>query len=147
MMEARILCDGDQSLGKAVVWMREEGKVEEAERRLNGAVMDGLDITVEVVRRCVRVSRETSSIRVFVSNLSPTTTAQDIGKLFEEVGSVEEVVIASENGKSLGYGHVWMGRREDAAAAVETLDGYSIDGSEIRVTCERIEGGGERRSG
>ena len=135
--EARILCDGEQSLGKGVVWMKEEESVEEAERRLNGAVVDGSTIAVEVVRRCVKVSRKTSSVRVFVSNLSPTTTAQHIGKLFEEVGTVEEVVLASENKHSLGYGYVKMRSREDAVEAVETLDGHCVDGSEMIVSCER----------
>jgi len=61
---------------------------------------------------------------IFVGNLSFEATKEDVKKLFEEFGSVANVLIMEgKKGKSRGYGFVDMPNEEEKNAAIAALQG------------------------
>ncbi|KAH7820101.1 putative RNA-binding region RNP-1 domain-containing protein [Monocercomonoides exilis] len=79
------------------------------------------------------------SNRLFVGNLSFTTTAENLGKLFETAGEVLEAVIISRGSRSLGYGFVNMKDNATAVAAIDKLNNTNLDGRPIRIELSKSE--------
>jgi RNA recognition motif-containing protein len=73
--------------------------------------------------------------KLFVGNLSWETTDESLKAFFEQVGEVLEakVIIDKFKNRSKGFGFVTMATPELAQAAVEQLNGQSLDGREIRI--------------
>ena len=63
-------------------------------------------------------------MKLFVGNLPPEVSAEELLKLFEEHGWVDSVEIIKdhENGKSMGFGFVIMSTSTDAQKALEGLN-------------------------
>ena len=95
--------------------------------------------------------------RLYVGNLSFNTTADGVRAAFSEFGTVEDVHLVSdrETGRSRGFGFVEMESDQDCAAAIEALNGQSIDGRDLTVNEARERsprpagggGGGRGRGG
>lgn len=68
--------------------------------------------------------RDENSVRV--TNLSEDVEEQDLADLFGRFGHVQRIFIAKdrETGESRGFAFVNFVRREDAQAAIDTLDGF-----------------------
>ena len=73
--------------------------------------------------------------RLYVGNLSFSTSKQSVESLFAEVGEVNEVHIAvdRDSGQPRGFGFVTMGSSQAAAKAIEKLNGAILDGRPLRV--------------
>lgn len=74
--------------------------------------------------------------RLFVGNLSFNTTEESLREAFAADGrQVEDVAIITDRatGRPRGFAFVTMGSEDDARAAVQALDGQSIDGRSVRV--------------
>jgi RNA recognition motif-containing protein len=73
--------------------------------------------------------------RLFVGGLSWETTADDLRKTFEDVGTVVDAVIVldRDTGDSRGFGFVTMADRKAATKAVRDLSGFELDGRSIRI--------------
>lgn len=89
--------------------------------------------------------------KLYVGNLSYQTGDRDLRSLFEAHGEVlsAQVIMDRESNRSKGFGFVEMATDESAAAAVEALNGYSVDGRALNVNeaKPRESGfGGDRRS-
>lgn len=89
------------------------------------------------------------STKLYVGNISFTTTEAAIQDLFAEVGTVQEVALMQDKftGKSRGFAFVTMASAEEATRAIEALNGKSLDGrdltvNEARPREERSFGGG-----
>ena len=87
-------------------------------------------------------------IRLFVGNLSYNATEDEIRGLFEQYGTVRDchIVMDRETNRSKGFCFVEMGTKEEAASAIEKLNGSEFDGrkmnvSEARPRAERPAGG------
>jgi RNA recognition motif-containing protein len=63
------------------------------------------------------------------------TAKEDLQDLFSQAGSVVSatVVMDRETNRSKGFGFVEMGSAEEAAKAIEMLDGKEFDGRNLRV--------------
>jgi RNA recognition motif-containing protein len=94
--------------------------------------------------------------RLYVGNLSFNTTADGVRTAFQEFGTVSDVHLVSdrETGRSRGFAFVTMGTPEEAAKAIEGMDGHTLDGRPLRVNeAEQRQarggggGGGFRSSG
>ena len=91
--------------------------------------------------------------RIYVGNLPPEFTADQLCALFAAYGAVTSAeVIAEKSGQSRGFGFVEMTNSAEATAAINALNGTDVDGRTINVNEARPkpEGGGrpssERRS-
>ncbi|MCA9385969.1 RNA-binding protein [Candidatus Dojkabacteria bacterium] len=73
---------------------------------------------------------------MFVGNLSWDTTNDSLRDFFAQIGDVEDAVVIMDKFKnrSKGFGFVTMANAEDAAKAMEMLEGKELDGREIRIS-------------
>jgi cold-inducible RNA-binding protein len=75
------------------------------------------------------------SMKLYVGNLSFNTSAQDLEKMFGEVGTVESTNLIEdrETGRSRGFAFVEMSSQEEGESAISTLNAKEIDGREMIV--------------
>ena len=73
--------------------------------------------------------------KLYVGNLSYGVTSADLEQLFASHGTVESATVIQDRdtGRSKGFGFVEMGSDDEAQAAVQALDGNSLDGRAIKV--------------
>ncbi len=92
-------------------------------------------------------------MKLYVGNLSRTTTDDTVKTAFEEFGEVASVRILfdRETRQSRGFGFVEMPQDEQAKAAMEKLNDTELEGRRIRVNearePDRSGGGGSRNFG
>ena len=90
-------------------------------------------------------------IRVYVGNLSFSTTEETLQAQFGAYGQVDEVAIITDRdtGRPRGFAFVTMSNDAEAKAAVEALNGTDLDGRTITVNEARpkTEGGGRGGGG
>ena len=88
--------------------------------------------------------------KLYVGNMSYSTTDETLREQFEQVGTVEsaKVIMDRETNRSKGFGFVEMSTDEEAEAAIEKFDGVTIDGRALKVSeakpMEPRTGGGGR---
>jgi RNA recognition motif-containing protein len=75
------------------------------------------------------------SSKLYVGNLSFRTTQQDLEELFRQSGQVDSVNLVTdrETGRSRGFGFVEMSTKEEAQAAIRSLDGKEVGGRSLKV--------------
>ena len=92
-----------------------------------------------------------SQNKLFVGNLSFNTTENDLQDTFAPHGTVLEANLMTDrtSGRSRGFGFVTMSTPEEAQAAIEALNGKSIDGRALTVNVAkpREERGGSGGGG
>ncbi len=83
--------------------------------------------------------------KLFVGSISFDSNEESLKQKFEEVGPVvsAKIIFDRFSGRSKGFGFVEMENEEDAAKAIEELNGSMLDGREIVVNEAKPEG--ERR--
>jgi RNA recognition motif-containing protein len=74
--------------------------------------------------------------RLYIGNLSPGVTENDLQLLFSKAGNVAEVKLMLDpaTGQSRGYAFVTMGTPDSAAAALRDFHSTSLGGRYITVT-------------
>src|SRR6201989_1090007 len=84
--------------------------------------------------------------KLFVGNLSFNLTENDLQDAFTAHGSVTETNLMMDRttGRPRGFGFVTMSSDEEANAAMEALNGQSVDGRALTVNIARPR---EERSG
>src|SRR5256885_13497100 len=87
--------------------------------------------------------------KLYVGNLSVQTTSEDLKEHFSKAGNVESASVVEDRmtGRSRGFGFVEMATAEEAAAAIEQLNGKDFGGrnltvNEARPRTDRGPGGG-----
>ena len=93
-------------------------------------------------------------MKLYVGNLSFTTTSYELEELFGQVGTVESanVVEDRETGRSRGFGFVEMSSKEEGESAIDQFNGKEVNGRELKVNEakpreDRGGGGGRGRGG
>lgn len=83
---------------------------------------------------------------MYVGNLAPETTEDDVRQLFSQYGTVRAVKLATDvfTGRCRGFGTVAMEGHE-ARAAVAALDGKTVGEKSLRVRFENPKARGRRR--
>ena len=73
--------------------------------------------------------------RLYVGNLSFSSTVETVREAFARIGEVTDVHIVTDRatGQSRGFGFVTMGSPAEATKAIETMNGASLDGRALRV--------------
>lgn len=84
--------------------------------------------------------------KLFVGNLPASANEQSITELFSEFGKVRSLKLAMDifSGQCKGFGFIEMEGHE-ARAAIDALNGKSIDGKNIKVNFESPKNKGGRR--
>ena len=95
--------------------------------------------------------------KLYVGNLSYGIKSSDLEQMFAAHGAVmsAEVVSDRETQRSKGFGFVEMGSESEALAAIEALNGKSVEGRALTVNEARPQaprsqgglGGAQRRTG
>ena len=75
-------------------------------------------------------------MKLYVGNLSFSMSESALRDLFSAHGAVTEVHIVTDrlSGKSRGFAFVTMGNRNEGQAAIDALEGRSIDGRNLSVS-------------
>ncbi len=84
-------------------------------------------------------------MKLYVGNLSFSTTESQLRELFEAHGEVTSasLVMDRETGRPRGFGFVEFANDDHARAAIEALSGKNVDGRNLTVNEARPrEGGG-----
>src|ERR1044071_6305191 len=90
------------------------------------------------------------SMKLYVGNLSFSTSSQDLQELFAGAGTVESASIVEdrETGRSRGFGFVEMSSKEEGEAAISQFNGKEVGGRALKVNeakpREPRSGGGGR---
>ncbi|MCP4900565.1 MAG: RNA-binding protein [bacterium] len=88
-------------------------------------------------------------MKIYVGNLPYSATEEQLREKFGEHGEVEEVALPTdrETGRPRGFGFVTMNDDEAAKAAIAAVNGFEMDGRQLRVdeAKPRREGGGGGR--
>ncbi|KAJ1531313.1 hypothetical protein HK096_007026 [Nowakowskiella sp. JEL0078] len=83
--------------------------------------------------------------KVFVGNLSWSTTDDSLRSSFSQYGDVRDSVVLKdrETGRSRGFGFITFGSLEEAEAAIQGMNEQDLDGRSVRVNLanERPSGG------
>jgi cold-inducible RNA-binding protein len=89
------------------------------------------------------------STKIFVGNLSFNVTENDLQDMFAAHGSVVEANLMTDRmtGRPRGFGFVTMSTEQEAEAAINALNGKTVDGRALTVNVarpreERAGGGG-----
>lgn len=79
------------------------------------------------------------SQKLFVGNLSYSTTDDSMRNMFAQAGNVVSATVLSDRmtGRSRGFGFVEMGSDAEAQKAIEMFDGQDLDGRQIKVNVAR----------
>ncbi|KAJ0988279.1 hypothetical protein J5N97_006635 [Dioscorea zingiberensis] len=135
-----------KSRGFGFVTMSSIDEVEAAQKQFNGYELDGRPLRVSSgppppkddfpPRGSRSGSGFSSSNKVYVGNLSWGVDKLALETLFSEQGKVMDakVVYDRESGRSRGFGFVTYSTAEEVDNAISTLDGFDLDGRNIRVT-------------
>ena len=95
-------------------------------------------------------------MKLFVGNMSFSTTQESLEALFTNYGSVDEVAVITdrETGRPRGFAFVTMPNDDEAKQAMEALDGSEFEGRSLNVNEARPRenrggggGGGGYRGG
>ncbi|KAK4424215.1 Polyadenylate-binding protein 2 [Sesamum alatum] len=126
-----------QSLGYGFVQYASEESAQNAIEKLNGMLLNGKQVYVgPFLRKQERQMSidKTKFTNVFVKNLSESTTEEDLQKAFSEFGPINSIVVMrNEDGTSKCFGFVNFENTDDAARAVESLNGKKFDNKEWYV--------------
>ena len=81
-------------------------------------------------------------MKIYVGNMSYSTTEDGLRTKFEEFGAVEEVAVITdrETGRPRGFGFVTMTSSDEGNAAVEAINGFELDGRALKVNEARPRG-------
>jgi len=87
--------------------------------------------------------------KLYVGNLSYSTTEDDLRTLFAQAGNVTSVALIKDrdSGRSKGFAFVEMGNQVEAQKAISMFNGHNMGDRELRVSLaqpreERSGGGG-----
>ncbi|XP_072972025.1 polyadenylate-binding protein 2-like [Typha angustifolia] len=126
-----------QSKGYGFVQFEQEEAAQNAINKLNGMLMNDKPVFVgPFLRKQERENAfdKTRFNNAFVKNLSDSTTREDLIKIFGEYGSITSAVVMMEaDGKSKCFGFVNFENSEDAARAVQELNGKKFNDKEWYV--------------
>ena len=79
--------------------------------------------------------------RLYVGNLSKTTTQDELNVLFAQAGGVmaTEVIKDRRSGESKGFAFVTMSAQEEAEKAISMFNGYGLGGKELKVSIAKAK--------
>lgn len=88
-------------------------------------------------------------MNIYVGNLSREVTEDDLRQAFGQFGAVSNASVIKDkfSGESRGFGFVEMPSKDEAAAAMNALNGKDLKGRFLTVNEARPKSEGARRGG
>ena len=79
--------------------------------------------------------------RLYVGNLSKSTTQDELNTLFTQAGVVNatEVIRDRKSGESKGFAFVTMSTQDEADKAISMFNAYSFDDRELKVSMAKAK--------
>jgi RNA recognition motif-containing protein len=79
--------------------------------------------------------------RLYVGNLSKSTTQDELNVLFTQAGGVTatEVIKDRKSGESKGFAFVNMSAQAEAEKAISMFNGYELGGKELKVSIAKAK--------
>jgi RNA recognition motif-containing protein len=79
--------------------------------------------------------------RLYVGNLSKSTTQDELKALFAQAGEVTatDVIRDRKSGESKGFAFVTMNAQMDADKAISMFNAYSLGGQELKVSMAKAK--------
>jgi cold-inducible RNA-binding protein len=73
--------------------------------------------------------------KLYIGNLSYSTNESALGAAFEQFGPISSVKIITDkfSGESRGFGFVEIESDEQAEAAIQQMNGFTLDGKALKV--------------
>ncbi|KAH7279245.1 hypothetical protein KP509_37G012300 [Ceratopteris richardii] len=138
ILSCKVAIDSNgQSKGHGFVQFEQESSAQNAIEKVNGMLLCDKQVYVGPFIRRQEREKDSGNLRfnnVFVKNLSEITTDEDLRKIFGVHGTISSAVIMRDaDGKSKCFGFVNFDRPEDAAKAVEALNGTTFNDKEWYV--------------
>lgn len=138
ILSCKIATDASgQSKGYGFVQYEQDVAAQNAIKKLNGMLLNGKQVFVGPFMRKQEREQANGKVKfnnVFVKNLSESTTDEDLRRSFGEYGSITSVVVMRDSeGKSRCFGFVNFENADDAAKAVEFLNGKKVEDKEWYV--------------
>ena len=99
----------------------------------------------------VHIQEQRMEAKLYVGNLSYTTTEQTLRELFMQAGAVASVALIKEPGsqRSKGFAFVEMSSQSEVQKAISMFNGYTLDERKMAVSVarprEEHSGGGYRQ--
>lgn len=115
-----------------------DDKADAAINDMNGTDLDGRQIVVNEAQ--AKGGTETRvGKKLFVGNVSPSTSEDGLRNAFGECGTVESVAIITdrETGQRRGFAFVEMSSNEEAQACIEAWNGKELDGNALEVNISK----------
>jgi cold-inducible RNA-binding protein len=85
-------------------------------------------------------------MKIFVGNLSYSTTEEDLRAAFSQYGTVERVSVVTDRdtGQPRGFAFIEMANRNEAETAISVMNGRELNGRTLNVNEARPkpQGGG-----
>ncbi len=88
-------------------------------------------------------------MNIYVGNLSPEVTEDDLRQAFEAFGEIASIKIIKDkfSGETRGFGFVEMPVKDEAQSAIDGLNGKDLKGSTLNVNEGRPRPEGRRQGG
>ncbi|XP_072962230.1 polyadenylate-binding protein 2-like [Typha angustifolia] len=126
-----------QSKGYGFVQFEQDEAAQNAIDKLNGMLLNDKKVFVGPFLRKQERENAANGMKfnnVFVKNLSESTTEENLKEIFGEFGTITSAVVMREgDGKSKCFGFVNFENPDDAAQAVQELNGKKFDDKEWYV--------------
>ncbi|MCO5547128.1 hypothetical protein L7F22_000570 [Adiantum nelumboides] len=138
ILSCKVATDSNgQSKGHGFVQFEQENSAQDAIEKVNGMLLNDKQVYVGPFIRRQERERDNGMSRfsnIYVKNLSDTTTDEDLKNTFGVHGTISSAVVMRDaDGKSKCFGFVNFDRAEDAAKAVEALNGATFNEKEWYV--------------
>ena len=80
------------------------------------------------------------NVKLYVGNLSKSTTREDLGSLFAQAGDVvvTDLITDRNNGESKGFAFVTMSTRSEAEKAIHMFNTYFLNEQRIKVNMAKL---------
>ncbi|KAJ4953483.1 hypothetical protein NE237_030315 [Protea cynaroides] len=136
VLSCKVATDNNgQSKGYGFVQYDADEAAQNAIKRLNGMLINDKQVYVGLFIRRQERDRANGSPKftnVYVKNLSETTTDEDLKKIFGNHGPITSAVVMRDaNGNSRCFGFVNFQNPDDAASAVDYLNGTTFNDDKV----------------
>ncbi|KAK1265005.1 Polyadenylate-binding protein 5 [Acorus gramineus] len=133
ILSCKVATDSNgRSKGYGFIQYDQEEEAQRAIDHLNGMLLNDKQVYVGLFVR--RQERSVKFTNVYVKNLAETITDEEMNNLFGKYGPITSAVVMRDaTGKSRGFGFVNFQNPDDAASAVDNLNGSTFDDKVLYV--------------